>query len=109
MLDPHLIRNDLATVAKALADRGFKLDEARLHVLEEQRKTIQATTQSLQAERNSKSKNIGKAKAQGEDIQPLLDEVADLGDKLKAAETELNQLQDELNNILMGIDRKSVV
>ncbi len=103
MLDPRLIRNELATVVKALAGRGFKLDETRLQALEEQRKTIQATTQALQAERNSKSKNIGKAKAQGEDIQPLLDEVADLGDKLKAAESELNALQDELNNILMGI------
>ncbi|MDH5409467.1 MAG: serine--tRNA ligase, partial [Gammaproteobacteria bacterium] len=103
MLDSRLIRNELADVAKALATRGFKLDQDRLQQLEEQRKTIQATTQSLQAERNSKSKNIGKAKAQGEDIQPLLDEVANLGDKLKAAETELNDLQDELNNILMGI------
>lgn len=103
MLDPRLIRNELATVASALAGRGFKLDEAHLQALEDQRKTIQATTQSLQAERNSKSKQIGEAKAHGKDIQPLLDEVADLGDKLKAAETELNILQDELNNILMGI------
>lgn len=103
MLDSRLIRNELATVAEGLARRGFQLDQTRLQALEEQRKTIQATTQSLQAERNSKSKNIGKAKAQGEDIQPLLDEVANLGDKLKAAETELNTLQEELNNILLGI------
>lgn len=103
MLDPHLIRNELASVAKALAGRGYELDQARLQELEEQRKTLQATTQSLQAERNSKSKNIGNAKAQGKDIKPLLDEVADLGDKLKAAESELNTLKDELNVILMGI------
>lgn len=103
MLDPRLIRNELATVAGVLAGRGFQLDTARLQALEEQRKTVQAQTQQLQAERNSKSKSIGKAKAQGEDIQPLLAEVADLGDKLKAAESELNALQDELNDILMGI------
>ncbi|MDH5444284.1 MAG: serine--tRNA ligase [Gammaproteobacteria bacterium] len=103
MLDPRLIRNELTSVAEKLAGRGFQLDASRLEQLEEQRKTVQASTQSLQAERNSKSKNIGKAKAQGEDIQPLLDEVADLGDKLKAAETELSALQDELNSILMGI------
>jgi len=103
MLDPRLIRNELASVASALATRGFKLDEARLQALEEQRKTLQADTQTLQAERNSKSKAIGKAKAQGENIQPLLEEVANLGDKLKSAENELNALQDELNNILLGI------
>lgn len=103
MLEPRLIRNELAAVATALQGRGFQLDQERLMQLEEQRKTLQATTQTLQAERNSKSKNIGKAKAQGEDIQPLLDEVANLGDKLKAAESELSATQDELNGILMGI------
>ena len=103
MLDPKQLRQDLETTATQLKRRGFELDTAKLAELEEKRRVIQARTQDLQAERNSKSKNIGKAKAQGEDIQPLLDEVADLGDKLKAAETELNTLQDELNSILMGI------
>ncbi|MDH5181246.1 MAG: serine--tRNA ligase [Gammaproteobacteria bacterium] len=103
MLDTRLIRNELNTVVAKLARRGFQIDQAALQALEDKRKTIQAETQTLQAERNSKSKNIGKVKAQGGDIQPLLDEVADLGDKLKAAETALSELQDELNNILMGI------
>ncbi len=103
MLDAYLIRNELAKVAKALASRGYSLDQARLQDLEIKRKSLQAVTQTLQAERNSKSKNIGKAKAQGEDIQPLLDEVANMGDQLKAAETELSQLKDELNNILMDV------
>ena len=60
-------------------------------------------TQNLQNEKNQNAKAIGKAKAQGEDIQPLLDAVADLGDKLKAAETRLDEIQGKLNDILMGI------
>lgn len=103
MLDPRLLRQDLEITARQLARRGFQLDTARIATIEEKRKNVQTMTENLQAERNSKSKNIGKAKAQGEDIQPLLDEVADLGDKLKAAEEQLNEVQAELDEIVMGI------
>lgn len=103
MLDPKLLRADLDNVAVQLARRGFTLETERLADLEAQRKDLQVRTQTLQSERNTKSKSIGKAKAAGEDIQPLLDEVAGLGDQLKAAEEALGQLQNELNDILAGI------
>lgn len=103
MLDPQLLRNDLDATAKKLARRGFVLDTETLAQLEQKRKKIQIATESLQSERNSRSKAIGKAKAAGEDIQPLLDEVASLGDKLKAAEAELTALQSQLQEIILGI------
>jgi len=103
MLDPKLLRGDLAAVATQLARRGYTLDTAALETLEERRKAIQVDTQALQAERNSRSKSIGKAKAAGEDIAPLLSAVEGLGDQLKAREAELGSLQDELNDLLMGI------
>jgi len=103
MLDPKLIRSDLAGVARQLARRGFTLDTDTLQALEEQRKAIQVQTQQLQAERNSRSKGIGKAKASGADIAPLLQEVEGLGAQLKAKEEELAELQERLNGILMGI------
>jgi seryl-tRNA synthetase len=103
MLDPKLMRNDLEGTARQLARRGFVLDTKTLQELEERRKTMQTQTQELQAERNSRSKGIGQAKAAGEDIAPLLREVAGLGEQLKAKEQELATLQEELNAILMGI------
>ncbi len=103
MLDPKLLRADLAGVADKLARRGFTLDSAAIQSLEQRRKAIQVETQALQAERNTRSKNIGKAKAAGEDIAPLLQEVEGLGDQLKAGEAQLGTLQDELNELLMGI------
>ena len=103
MLDPRLLRSELDTVRQQLARRGFTLDSDALQALESRRKTIQVDTQALQAERNSRSKSIGKAKAAGEDIAPLLQAVEGLGEQLKAKELELAQLQDELNDILMGI------
>ena len=102
MLDPKSLRNDLDHVAAALARRGFSLDRERITELESRRKTLQVDTQELQNERNTKSKSIGKAKAAGEDIQPLLDEVATLGDRLKAAEEALAQVQDALQEIALG-------
>lgn len=103
MLDPQALRNDIEDVAKALTKRGFTLDVAAIETLEEKRKAIQVRTQELQQQRNSRSKEIGKAKAQGKDIQPLLDEVATLGDDLTSSERELDEVQNDLNEIVMGI------
>jgi seryl-tRNA synthetase len=103
MLDPQRIRNKLTEVSQALAKRGFVLDTGQLHALEARRKAIQIETEDLQAERNRRSKAIGKEKAAGNDIQPLLASVASLGDQLNTAEDELARIQQELNQILHGI------
>lgn len=103
MLDPKYFRAELEDTARELARRGFKLDTAKISQLEEQRKSLQVRTQDLQAKRNSQSKNIGKLKAQGGDIQPLLDEVSSLGDELKKAEDALVRLQQEIDDITLGV------
>ena len=103
MLDPNLLRNELDVVAEKLARRGFKLDVDTLNALEEKRKVLQVKTENLQAERNARSKAMGLAKSRGEDIQPLLDEVASMGSELDAAKVELDQLQEELRGIALSI------
>ncbi|ABE59665.1 MULTISPECIES: serine--tRNA ligase [Chromohalobacter] len=95
MLDPKLLRSDLPLVAERLARRGFTLDTARLEALESRRRELQTETERLQNERNTRSKAIGQAKASGEDIQPLLDEVSDLGERLDAAKARLAEVQAE--------------
>lgn len=103
MLDPKLLRTDIEAVAANLAKRGFNLDIEGYNRLEEERKHIQTETQELQNLRNSSSKSIGQAKACGEDIQPLLDKVADLGDKLDAAKTRQDEILKQLDDIHYGI------
>lgn len=103
MLDQKLIRNQLTDVATQLERRGFDLDVLKIRALEELRKDIQVRTEELQAERNRSSRSIGKAKAAGEDIQPLLDQVAGLGEQLDAAKQEFEAVQAQLNDILMGV------
>ncbi len=103
MLDPKILRTDLDRVIEKLRIKKFELDIETFNRLEERRKALQVDTQNLQNERNTRSKAIGAAKARGEDIQPLLDEVASLGDRLKAAESELGELQQQLDDLLLGI------
>ncbi|WP_407351486.1 serine--tRNA ligase [Luteimonas sp. R10] len=104
MLDPNLLRNDPDALARRLREsRGFVLDAEALRALERERKQLQVRTQELQNLRNTRSKAIGQAKARGEDIAPLLAEVAGFGEELKAGEERLDALRGELDAIALGI------
>jgi seryl-tRNA synthetase len=103
MLDPRLFRTELDFVAAQLARRNFAFDAEAYTTLEARRKDVQVKTQELQNQRNSNAKAIGQAKAKGEDVQPLLDQVAELGDALKAAETELNSIQTDMDSLMSSI------
>ncbi|MEX0603879.1 MAG: serine--tRNA ligase [Marinobacter sp.] len=103
MLDPKRVRNQTEEIARRLAIKHYTFDQAAFEKLEEQRRTLQVRTETLQSEQNRRSKSIGKAKASGEDIQPLLDEVDDLKAQRSEAEEQLKILQEELNNFLAGI------
>jgi seryl-tRNA synthetase len=103
MIDPALIKGQLEETAARLARRGFTLDVRRLRALEATRKEHQVHTQGLQQERNRRSKSIGRAKAAGEDIAPMLAEVARLGDDLRAEEERLSEIQSQLEEVLLGV------
>ncbi len=103
MLDPRLLRTEAAAVAEKLKHRGFCLDIAKLQQYEARRKSLQTHTQQLQSEKNTRSADIGRAKANGEDIQPMLQAVAHLGDELKQAEQQLSELQMEILDYSLGI------
>ncbi|MGD8907532.1 MAG: serine--tRNA ligase, partial [Gammaproteobacteria bacterium] len=105
MIDPKLLRTDegLESVRDNLARRGIDLDTDRCRDLEQQRKRLQVEADELRNRRNTRSKSIGQAKAAGEDIQPLLDEMADLKASLEANEQSLRAVQSELEDLLLGL------
>jgi seryl-tRNA synthetase len=103
VLDPRLLRTEPDRVAANLARRGFALDVASLAALEERRKAAQVRADALRAERNARSKNIGRAKAQGEDVAPLLKEVEALGSQQAAAEAEFAAVQAEVERLAMNL------
>jgi len=103
MLDPKLLRNDLDSVVANLQRRGFVFPRDHYAGLEEARKSVQIRVEELRMLRNARSKAIGKAKAAGEDIQPLLAEVEQLGGQQAAAEAELGRIQEELTELTHGL------
>ncbi len=103
MLDIQLLRADIEGVAAKLKTRGFELDVAEFNALEADRKSVQTRTQELQASRNSLSKSIGIAKSRGEDVAPIMAQVAGLGDELKAAEEKLAYIQARMQDLLAGV------
>ncbi|WP_028862972.1 serine--tRNA ligase [Psychromonas aquimarina] len=96
MLDPKFLRNDIEETAEKLASRGFALDVELINQLEERRKTLQVETETLQSQRNTRSKEIGMAAKRGEDIAPLRAEMGKLGEDLDAAKEEFTALAEQI-------------
>ncbi|WPL19125.1 Serine--tRNA ligase [Thiorhodovibrio winogradskyi] len=103
MLDPRLLRAELDQVAALLARRGFALDTQAIRALEDRRKQLQVRVQELQNLRNTRSKAIGKARAAGEDIEPLKVEVSAFGEELKQLDAELGDIQNQQRAIALGL------
>ncbi|MDP6416765.1 MAG: serine--tRNA ligase, partial [Gammaproteobacteria bacterium] len=103
MLDPKRIRSEPELLAKQLLKKKFELDVMRLAELDGKRKELQLQTEALQNERNSRSKVIGQAKAAGEDISETLANMESIKLGLEDKKVKLGQLQDELNEYLMGV------
>lgn len=103
MLDAKRVRAETNEIASQLAKKKYHFDVAAFDALEEKRKAIQVETENLQSERNTRSKSIGKAKAAGQDIAPLIAEMDEIGAKLKQNEESLKEIQDQLNVLLSGM------
>ncbi|HAT1597418.1 TPA: serine--tRNA ligase [Legionella pneumophila] len=103
MLDNQLLRENPQYVATQLLKRGFQFDAVTFSQLEEKRKALQVSTQSLQNERNMRSKAIGEAKSRGENIEPMREEVNKLGTKLEQQKTELEEVLKQIEAITLSL------
>jgi seryl-tRNA synthetase len=106
MLDVQLLRRDLDGVIARIETRQSPqtyLDRARYVALEAERKRVQVEAESLQAQRNALSKQIGQRKAKGEDVAPAMAEVSALGEQLAAASARSDAVQAQITDMLMGL------
>ncbi|HEX6638465.1 MAG TPA: serine--tRNA ligase [Steroidobacteraceae bacterium] len=103
MLDSKLLRSDAAGVAANLARRGFTLDVAAFHALEERRKAAQIESDRVRAERNANAKAVGIAKGKKEDASALLARAEELTRQLEASDAAINAVQADLDALLLGI------
>ena len=103
MLDPRLLRSDPERLSEGLKRRGYELDREAIQRMDEERRHLQQETEKLQNERKQRSKAIGQAKAAGEDIEPLLAQVGDLGDQLEEKKQALSEAQSAFEQYWMGV------
>jgi seryl-tRNA synthetase len=103
VLDLKLLRSDPQAVAHNLGRRGYLMDPIRFADLDKRRKEQQLAVDALRNERNTRSSAIGKAKAQGQDMAPLLAEMATLGSRLADGERMLASLQAEVDSLLLDL------
>jgi|SRR3990167_4867823 len=103
MLDPKLVRTSTESVAAQLKTRGLILDVKKFNTLEEQRKRLQVEIQELQNQRNVQSKEVGRAKAAGNNIEIVLGTLKEFSDTLKAKEDQFAIIQGELENFLASL------
>lgn len=103
MLDPKLIRQSIDTIAAQMNKRGFIIDVATFNQLEEQRKQLQVKMQDLQNERNVRSKEVGHAKAAGNNVDDVLIKLKEVSEHLKSVEEQFAKIQIELDDFLARI------
>ena len=103
MIDPKLLRNDLAAVSQALAKRGVTLDTDFWEGTEARRKTLQQATEELLAKRNAGAKQVGQIKREGGDASEVMAQMNALSDELKAREAELRELMDEIQDAALRL------
>ena len=105
MLDIKLIRESPDLVRQRLALRGSG-DEARISeiaALDEQRRKLVAESDTLKAQRNQASKEIGAAKSKGQDTNAQMAAMKEVGDKIAALDARLSTLDAQLQDILLTV------
>ncbi len=103
MIDPQLLRKDIAAIAARLATRKFQLDVEKFNTLESERKSLQTRTEELQAKRNQLAKAIGMKKGKGEDAAAEMAEATLINVDMESGTARLSVLQAEIADFLMGI------
>ncbi|MCK5894840.1 MAG: serine--tRNA ligase [Endozoicomonadaceae bacterium] len=103
MLDPKYIRSNAEEVAVQLRKKHYELDVKRIISLDSERKSIQLSTEQLQSERKSGSKQFGMLKAKGEDVSELKSSLENINEKLNVSEQALKDIQAELEAILLMV------
>ncbi len=103
MHDLRAIRENPDAFDRGLARRGLEPMSPVLLDLDSRRRAAQTQAQEMLARRNEVSKQVGLAKREGRDAQPLLDEMATLKDRLPQVEEEEKALGAELDRLLATI------
>ena len=104
MLDIKRIREDYEGV-KAAVERRLKGDFGieNVKIFDEKRREILAEVEVLKNQQNQASKQIPVMKKEGKDTTELMAEMKELSDKIKALDSELSEVEANLQNALLNV------
>lgn len=103
MHDIKAIRENPDQFDAAMKRRKLTPQSPKILALDEKRRSILTELQTLQAERNDKSKAIGDIKKAGGDAQAAMDAVSALKDKMVSLEEQDRVIGEELKDILSSL------
>ncbi len=105
MLDIKFVRENPEVVDKAVASRNGSWDKERFFELDEARRAVIGEVESLQADRNAKSKLIGQLMREGkkDEAEAAKAEVAANKERISELETKRNELDAALTDLVCRI------
>ncbi|WP_438447522.1 serine--tRNA ligase [Gorillibacterium sp. sgz5001074] len=104
MLDAKLLRNEPDRVRQAMQNRGKPLDDVnRFADLDTKRRELLQEVEQLKNRRNTVSQEVAVKKRAGEDAEPLILEMRDVGDRIKVLDEEVRVAEAELEQVLLSI------
>ena len=105
MIDIKLIRERPEEIKKKLKNKGADCAEEIDSIvgLDAKRRSIIATNETDKAEQNKVSKQIPQIKKEGGDTTEILARMNALKEKIRETETELREVEDELNDLMLGL------
>jgi len=105
MLDLNYVREHLAEVEEKLRQRGLNPEEllGGFRDLDARRRQAITAAETLKAERNKKSEEVGRRKRAGEDASTLMEETKSLREEGERQEKVAAQLEEELHNVMSQI------
>ncbi len=96
MLDIKKIIENPDLIAEKLAKKGCKVDFAEVIALNNEKKSIIASVESMKAQRNKVSASIPALKKEGKDVTPVFEEMRKLGDEISALDAKLNEISEKI-------------
>src|SRR4029079_17643189 len=103
MLDAGFVRENRELVEKRLKDRGITLDLSEFFRIDEERRSALREVEQLKHRTNLVSKEIGEAKARGEDMEARKEEMRVVKEKIKELDDQVRNTESKLNEFLLNV------
>ena len=106
MLELRFIRDNLDLVKEKTKLRGIDIKDSRLDDFEKidtKRRELLSEVETLRNKRKTASQEIATLKKAGKDADAMIAEMRDVGDRIKELDGELTGIEEQLQDIVMGI------